>query len=51
MRRDAPVFGESPYTDTRVLVVVKTYPNPSQKYLETVCTAGITDDGRLIRML
>jgi len=25
----------------RVLIVVKTYPNPSQKYGETVCCAGI----------
>jgi hypothetical protein len=35
----------------RVLVTVKTYPNPSTAYDETVCTAGIDlDTGRLIRL-
>ena len=35
----------------RILVTVKTYPNPSDKYDETVCTAGIDlDTGRLIRL-
>jgi len=34
----------------RVLFTVKTYPNPSAKYVETVCTAGIVDDGRLLRI-
>jgi hypothetical protein len=31
----------------KVLVATKTYPNPSTKYMETVCTAGIRldDDG------
>ena len=28
---------------TRVLITVMTYPHPSQKYQECVCTAGITD--------
>jgi len=36
------VFGSSPYADVRVLITVKTYPTPSAKYIETVCTAGIT---------
>lgn len=35
-------FGQqTPTSHMRVLVVVKTYPNPSQKYGETVCCAGI----------
>ncbi|MDF2985747.1 MAG: hypothetical protein K0R50_1257 [Eubacterium sp.] len=33
-----------------VLMVVKTYPTPSTKYQETVCTAGITEDGQWIRL-
>ncbi|MBP3524124.1 MAG: hypothetical protein J6M56_11215 [Clostridia bacterium] len=34
----------------RVLITVKTYPHPSKKMKETVCTAGITDDGQWIRL-
>jgi hypothetical protein len=34
----------------KILMFVKTYPNPSKKYRETVCTAGITDEGKLIRL-
>jgi hypothetical protein len=35
----------------RVLVTVKTYPHPSQKYDETVCTAGLALGlGRFIRL-
>lgn len=29
----------------RILITVRTYPNPSTQYRETVCTGGITDDG------
>ncbi|PKM39631.1 MAG: hypothetical protein CVV04_09635 [Firmicutes bacterium HGW-Firmicutes-9] len=36
--------------EQNVLVVVKTYPTPSAKYTETVCTAGITDKGEWIRL-
>lgn len=32
----------------RILVLVKTYPQPSKSYQEVVCTAGITDEGKLI---
>ncbi|MFO8059636.1 MAG: hypothetical protein R6U70_03140 [Bacillota bacterium] len=32
------------------MIVVKTYPTPSVKYRETVCTAGISDAGKWIRM-
>lgn len=34
---------------TRILITVKTYPNLTQKE-ELVCTAGITEDGRWIRI-
>lgn len=30
--------------------MVKTYPHPSIKYLETVCTAGLTRGGKFIRL-
>jgi len=34
-----------------VLIVVKAYPNPSTKYGETVCTAGVLiDERRLVRL-
>lgn len=34
----------------KVLMVVKTYPNLSRKYGELVCTAGITPEGKWIRI-
>lgn len=34
----------------KVLVTVLTYPCPSLKYVETVCTAGVTEDGRWVWM-
>ena len=34
----------------KVLITVKTYPFPSSKYGELVCTAGVTDDGRFVRL-
>jgi len=33
-----------------ILVVVKAYPSLSTKYGETVCVAGITEDGKFIRL-
>ena len=36
------------WISTRVLITVKTYPNPSWKFKETVCVAGITEDGLYI---
>ncbi len=33
-----------------VLVLVKTYPRPSLRHQEVVCTAGITRDGRWVRL-
>lgn len=35
---------------TRVLITVMTYPHPSQKYQEIVCTAGITESGDWVRL-
>ena len=34
----------------KVLIVVKTYPNPSKSYQETVCTAGMDADKNWIRI-
>ncbi len=40
-----------PECSGRVLVTVKTYPNPSAKYEETVCVAGLDFDlGRFVRL-
>lgn len=38
------------YVEKNVFVTVKAYPNPSKAYRETVCVAGITDEGRFIRL-
>jgi len=39
------------YEKKRILVVVKTYPNPSHNYGETVCCAGVDlDNGRWVRL-
>src|SRR5258705_8308536 len=34
----------------RVLITVKTYPTLSRKYGETVCTAGVREDGKWMRI-
>lgn len=34
----------------KVLITVKTYPIPSAKYDELVCTAGVTEKGEFIRL-
>ena len=34
----------------RILITVKTYPTLSRKYGETVCTAGVREDGTWVRM-
>jgi hypothetical protein len=41
---------ETKIRNARVLVVVKAYPNPSRGYQETVCTAGLLDGTRWIRI-
>jgi hypothetical protein len=39
------------YEPRRILIVVKTYPNPSRKYGETVCCAGVDlDTDRWVRI-
>ena len=38
------------YEQKRVLVTVKTYPTPASKGAEVSCTAGITNDGKWIRL-
>ncbi|MEW5786158.1 MAG: hypothetical protein AB1767_13985 [Bacillota bacterium] len=38
------------WEEKRIFIVVKTYPTPSTKYTEVVCTAGVTDDGDWIRL-
>lgn len=39
------------YEPRRILVVVKTYPNPSQSHVETVCCAGVDlATGQWVRM-
>lgn len=35
---------------TKVLITVMTYPHPSKKYQETVCTAGVTESGEWVRL-
>lgn len=35
---------------TKILITVKTYPTPSIKYDELVCTAGVREDGSFIRL-
>jgi len=34
----------------KILIVAKTYPYPSSKYREIVCTAGVMEDGSWIRL-
>lgn len=34
----------------KVLITVKTYPIPSAKYDELVCTAGVREDGGFVRL-
>lgn len=36
--------------DLRILITVKTYPLPSTKYRELVCTAGVKENGDFIRL-
>ena len=38
------------YTKTKVLITVMTYPHPSQSYRELICTAGVTEDGKWVRL-
>ncbi len=38
------------YEPTKVIVLVKTYPHPSTKYQEVVCTAGVTEQSEWVRL-
>jgi len=38
------------YQKKKLLVTVKTYPTPASKGAEVSCTAGVTDDGKWIRL-
>ena len=38
------------YERKRIFILVKTYPTASKRYRETVCTAGIQEDGTWIRL-
>lgn len=38
------------YCKENILILAKTYPNPSAKYLETSCVAGITEYGEMRRL-
>ena len=39
------------HTKRRIRILVKAFPQPSQKYEETVCCAGVTEDtGELVRL-
>jgi len=40
----------SAYEKKKILITVKTYPLPSKKTIEASCTAGITEDGKWIRL-
>lgn len=39
-----------PYETLRVLIWGKTYPELSSKYVETVCTGGVREDGSPVRL-
>src|SRR5712692_2158218 len=38
------------YTEHKILIWAKTYPELSKKYIETVCTAGMLESGKPIRL-
>src|SRR5882762_2279826 len=38
------------YREERILIWGKTYPELSKKYVETVCTGGVREDGAPIRL-
>lgn len=43
-------MAQSKHVRTRVRILVKAFPQHSDKYQETVCCAGVTDDAQLIRL-
>jgi hypothetical protein len=40
----------NPWKAEEILVTVKAYPNPSRKYIETVCVAGVRKSGEWVRL-
>ena len=44
------MMDQSTMHSLKVLIVVKTYPIPSAKYDELVCTAGVTEAGDFVRL-
>lgn len=36
--------------NSKILILCKTYPSPSEKYTETSCVAGVDEEGNLIRL-
>jgi hypothetical protein len=40
----------SAWSKKRVLITVRTYPVPARKNIEVSCTAGVTEDGRWMRL-
>lgn len=44
------IISSTNYQDVRVLIWGKTYPELSSKYLETVCTGGVFEDGAPVRL-
>ena len=44
------IVSSTNYQDARVLIWGKTYPELSSKYLETVCTGGVFEDGTPARL-
>lgn len=46
----ASSWGQGDMKKERVLITVKTYPTLSRKYGETVCTAGVREEGSWVRI-
>jgi len=38
------------FENKKALIVVRTYPTPARKGVEVSCTAGVTDDGKWLRL-
>ena len=44
------MMGASRKQQLKVMITVKTYPIPSKKYDELLCTAGVIGNGDFIRL-
>ncbi len=44
------MIGQGRKQKLKILITVKTYPIPSKKYDELVCTAGVTETGDFVRL-